>query len=102
MAFEIEKYAEQLRELCEQYEVIRLDLFGSATRADFDAERSDLDFLVTFAEPPRMRYSDRYFGLLERLGEIFNRKIDLVEESAITNPYFKKVVDRERKHVFAR
>ena len=102
MAFEIEKYAEQLRELCEQYEVNRLDMFGSAVRADFNDERSDLDFLVTFNEPPKMRYSDRYFGLLARLGEVFNREIDLVEENAITNPYFRKVVNRERKLVFAR
>lgn len=102
MQFEIGKYAEQIKECCEQFEVVRLDLFGSGTRDDFNEERSDLDFLVTFAEPPRMGASDRYFGMLRRLGEVFNRKVDLVEEKAITNPYFRKVVNRERKLVFAR
>ncbi len=102
MRFEIEKYAERIRESCEQFEVERLDLFGSGARADFDEERSDLDFLVTFDEQTRIGYFDRYFGFLERLQEIFKRKIDLVEEKAIQNPYFKKVVDRERKIVFAR
>ena len=102
MAFEIGRYAEQLKQCCDQFEVVRLDLFGSGARDDFNEERSDLDFLVTFDEPPKMGYAARYFGLLDRLGQIFNRKIDLVEEQAITNPYFRRVVNRERKHVFAR
>lgn len=102
MAFDVTRYADQLRQCCEQFEVVRLDLFGSGVRDDFNEASSDLDFLVTFDEPPNMGYADRYFGLLERLGQIFNRKIDLVEEQAITNPYFKRVVNRERKHVFAR
>ncbi|MGE0883624.1 MAG: nucleotidyltransferase family protein [Blastocatellales bacterium] len=102
MAFDLDKYSEQIKESCEQFEVLRLDLFGSATRDDFNEERSDLDFLVTFDEPTRIGYFDRYFGLMEKLSEVFNRKVDLVEEKAITNPYFRKVVNRERKRVFAR
>lgn len=102
MAFEIGKYLEQLREYCERYGVVRLDLFGSAARDDFNEERSDLDFLVTFEEPPKMDYADRYFGLLEDLQKLFNRKVDLIEEKAIRNPYFRRVVNRERKDVLAR
>ena len=102
MAFEIGRYTEQLKQCCEQFEVVRLDLFGSGVRDDFNEERSDLDFLVTFDEPTKIGYFDRYFGLMGKLGEVFNRKVDLVEEKAITNPYFRKVVNRERKLVFAR
>lgn len=102
MAFDISQYVEQVVACCEQHEVLRLDLFGSGVRADFDPQRSDLDFLVTFTEQTAIGYFDRYFGLLERLGELFSRKVDLVEEKAITNPYFRKVVNRERKLVFAR
>lgn len=32
--------------LCEQYGVNHLELFGSATGADFNPQSSDLDFLV--------------------------------------------------------
>jgi predicted nucleotidyltransferase len=97
MPFDIGKYLGQLREFCEQYGVVRLDLFGSAVRDDFNEEHSDPDFLVTFDEPPKMGYADRYFGLLEDLQKLFNRKVDLVEEKAIKNPYFRRVVNRERK-----
>jgi predicted nucleotidyltransferase len=30
-----------------------------------------------------MGYADRYFGLLEELQKLFNRKVDLVEEKAM-------------------
>jgi Nucleotidyltransferase domain len=39
---------EQGAELCRRHSVLRLSLFGSAVRQDFDAARSDLDFLVDF------------------------------------------------------
>ena len=47
----IEQKREQLAELCRQHRVLRLTLFGSALREDFDPERSDLDFLVEFERP---------------------------------------------------
>jgi predicted nucleotidyltransferase len=40
---------EPLRELCRTYAVERLEVFGSAADSSFDPQRSDLDFLVTFA-----------------------------------------------------
>ena len=48
MIAEISSHREELRELCRRFHVRRLDLFGSAAGDDFDAERSDLDFLVEF------------------------------------------------------
>jgi uncharacterized protein len=46
MIAEISSHREELRESCRRFHVRRFDLFGSATGDDFDAERSDLDFLV--------------------------------------------------------
>jgi len=42
----------ELKRLCQRLGVQQLDLFGSAARADFDADRSDIDFLVTLAPMP--------------------------------------------------
>ncbi len=44
----IEYKRRELKALCEQHGVERLALFGSALRDDFDPEKSDLDFSVTF------------------------------------------------------
>jgi hypothetical protein len=48
MIADISSHREELRELCRQFHVRRLDVFGSATGDDFDPARGDLDFLVEF------------------------------------------------------
>jgi predicted nucleotidyltransferase len=42
-----------------------------------------------------------YFGLLEELQAIFDRPIDLVMPSAITNPYFRQNIQPSRTLVYA-
>ncbi len=76
--------------LCERHRVRRLAVFGSAVRADFDPESSDLDFIVEFAplEPPEHR--DAYFGLVEDLGRLFSRSVDLIELEAVRSPVVKR------------
>ncbi len=69
--------------LCLEYKVQSLSLFGSATRDDFDPERSDLDFLVEFQPQERRGFNDVYFKLLEELEALFEREIDLVERRAV-------------------
>ncbi|MFQ5614711.1 MAG: nucleotidyltransferase family protein [Anaerolineae bacterium] len=51
-------------------------------------QRSDLDFLVEFADFYALGAFDRYFGLKEDLEQLFQRPVDLVEVKAIRNPYF--------------
>ncbi|MCO5297006.1 MAG: nucleotidyltransferase domain-containing protein [Fimbriimonadaceae bacterium] len=80
-----------LEALCEKYAVRRLKIFGSAARADFDAERSDLDFLVEFGPPPvGMRLGVQFFGLHDELEGLFDRPVDLLEESAIENSRLRR------------
>jgi hypothetical protein len=90
-----------LEELCRRYQVRRLYLFGSALRADFDFDRSDLDFLVEFDEPPDGRAARQYFGLLGELRVLFGRPVDLVDADAIRNPWFRKSLEATRRELFA-
>ena len=92
---------EQVAELCRRHSVLRLSLFGSAVRQDFDTERSDLDFLVDFEPLPPARHADAYFGLLEALGQLLGRPVDLVVGSAIKNPYFRQSVEQTRALLYA-
>lgn len=73
--------------LCRQYGVRELALFGSATGEKFDPETSDIDFLITFEPMPPTEHMRRYFGLLEDLETLFQRKVDLVEQASIENPF---------------
>ena len=96
MSLNIRQYSDQLSNLCREYGVKRLELFGSGARPDFKSTDSDLDFLVDFAENHRLGPFDRYFGLKEALERLFQRPVDLVEMKAIKNPYFRQAVDKKK------
>jgi predicted nucleotidyltransferase len=87
--------------LCEQFGVTRLDVFGSATGGDFDAARSEVDFLVELDPPAGMARFDAYFGLKEALEALLGRSVDLVDPSALANPYIAEAVERTRESLYA-
>ncbi len=89
----IEGHRAELAELCRRHHVLRLALFGSATRDDFDPQRSDLDFLVDFESLPPGEHADSYFGLLEGLESLLGRPVDLVESSTLRNPYRRQEIE---------
>jgi predicted nucleotidyltransferase len=98
---EIARHREALERLCRQFHVRRLELFGSAATGSFRPGESDVDFLVEFEPLPPGEHANTYFGLLFGLEDLFGRHIDLVEPSAITNPYFREAVDETKVLVFA-
>ena len=89
----------QLIELCKTFSVERLDLVGSAVREDFDAERSDIDVLIQFAGKEKLFH--RYFDLKFKLEELFVKKVDMLQEGAIDNPYVKASLEKDRVSVYA-
>jgi len=91
----------ELERICRRHRVRRIEVFGSATRDDFDPEQSDLDFLVTFETLTPGQHADAYFGLLEDLEALFARPVDLVVASAIKNPYFREAVESSKTLVYA-
>jgi predicted nucleotidyltransferase len=97
----IDEHRTQLASLCVKYQVVRLDVIGSAIRDDFRDDQSDIDFVVQFDDLTPANAADRYFGLLVDLEDLFGRKIDLISYTAIRNPYFKQVVDQTRVSLYA-
>jgi hypothetical protein len=91
----------EIEELCREFGVRRLELFGSAARGDFDVRRSDVDFLVEFGEGSHGSVADRYFGLLHGLEDLFARRVDLVMTKAVANPYFFEAIRADRTVLYA-
>ncbi len=91
----------EVSSLCRRHHVRRLELFGSAARADFDPARSDLDFLVAFAPDHPLGGLEAYFGLKEALEALFKRPVDLIAEDAVKNPYLRQSIDANRETVYA-
>jgi predicted nucleotidyltransferase len=92
----------QLVELCKRYSVVRMYLFGSAARdTDFDPERSDFDFLVSFSEElDVLDRGENFFDLMYALDELFGRQVDLVTEKSLKNPYFIASIDEDKKLIY--
>lgn len=97
----IEQHRAELEDLCRRFRVQTLELFGSAADGTWDAEHSDLDFLVEFLPLEAGQLAPDYFGLLHALEDLFHRKIDLVMSRAIRNPYFLRGVNQSRRVIYA-
>ena len=85
----------ELETLCKKNKVKSLFVFGSVTREDFN-ENSDIDLVVDFEENDPFKYADLYFNLKKKLENLFKRKIDLIEERAIKNRFFKQELDNTK------
>jgi predicted nucleotidyltransferase len=91
----------ELAQLCRNFHVQRLELFGSALSSAFDPAQSDLDFLVEFGPLPAGAYADAFLGFKEALEHLFGRAVDLVVPSAIRNPYFRQSVEQRKSLLYA-
>jgi len=80
--------------LAARYGVTRFTLFGSTAR---DAARgdSDIDILVAFDGPAT---SERYFGVLFHLEDLFGVPVDLVTDKAL-RPELRPFIENEAVHV---
>ena len=96
----IEHHRQQIAALCRKYGIRKLDLFGSAVRGDFEAKRSDIDFLFEF-DSDSTKLADRFFGFWEDLERLLGQKVDLVSGLDVHNPYFLQVANQQRVTLYA-
>ena len=89
----IESNIKKIEALCREHKVVRLFVFGSVLTDRFN-EESDIDFVVDFDRAKITDYFDNYRNLKYALEDLFKRKVDLLEEQTIRNPYLKKSVDQ--------
>ena len=99
----------EIAELCREYGVERLDVFGSAARDDFDPSRSDVDLLVKFMGDTARRTSGGAFiyshgaaceALEKALEQLLGRNVDLIPEGGIRNPYILRTVEEDRIRIY--
>ena len=90
-----------LHVICVKYHVEKLYAFGSVCRDDFE-ESSDVDLLVHFgAELALDDYLDNYLLLKQELEGLFHRKVDLINEKYVKNPYVINGIEKTRTAIYA-
>lgn len=92
---DIEQIKLTVKNLCPQYGVKSMDLFGSVARGD-NRITSDMDFLVEFDDSEPKDYSKRFFGLLHSLEDIFSCNVDLLTTKSIRKETLRKRIEQDR------
>jgi uncharacterized protein len=96
----IENRMKELRILCQKYDIKTMYLFGSAGSENF-TDISDIDFLITFKEISIEKYTDNFFALYKELTSLFDRKIDLLTDRSLSNPYFIESIEETKVLLYA-
>lgn len=77
-------------------------LFGSITTPQFEPEKSDVDIIIELSEMPPLEKGETLIRLWEALEEAFGRKVDLITDKPIKNPYFKKAIEETKVLIYDR
>jgi predicted nucleotidyltransferase len=88
----------QIEAFCRKWKIREFALFGSVLRDDFRPD-SDVDVLVEF-EPSSRHTLFEFFDMQEELKRMFGRPVDLVQKSAVTNPFVRHHIRHNRQVVF--
>jgi predicted nucleotidyltransferase len=96
----VEAHRDELADLCREWGVRRLEVFGSAAGDSF-GDSSDVDLLVVFDWTRPGSPLKRYFGFEDSVADLLGRDADLVDPDVIRNRWFKVSVDQTRKLLYA-
>lgn len=95
----IETNMNKIIALCKKYKVARLWVFGSILTSRFNDD-SDVDFSVEFQNNMIDDIFVVFFDFIEEMQSILGRKVDMVDETAIKNPYFRKELDATKTLIY--
>lgn len=90
---EIVKNLKDFLLLCQNHNVRYLYAFGSSTSDTFDSSNSDIDLLVEIDAMDALDRGEKLISLWDTFERFFHRKVDLLTESSIKNPYLRKSID---------
>ena len=93
-------YTPALQELSRRFSVQQLYLFGSAVTDRFDANRSDVDVLVTLLPAPPLAQGETLGGLWAELETILQRRVDLLTPDSLQNPFLKAEIERTKELIY--
>ncbi len=97
----IELNLQRIFDLCRTHKDKTLSVFGSILTDRFNDD-SDVDLLVDFEaiDHNQFDYVSNYFSLRDALEQLFNRKVDLIEEKGLRNKYFIANVNRTKQLIY--
>ena len=90
---EILKRLNDFNTLCQDHQVKYLYAFGSSVTDRFDYDKSDIDLLVEIDNIDPIERGEKLISLWDTFEHFFHRKVDLLTDSSIHNPFLRKSID---------
>ena len=86
--------------LCRNHHVKQIYAFGSSVSDKFDPEKSDIDLLVEIDEPDPIEKGEKILSLWDKLEAFFKRKVDLLTNPNIRNPYLRQSIENSKVLIY--
>ena len=97
---EISSKMQRFRELCSSHQVRYIYAFGSSVTDRFDEEKSDIDLLVEVDAEDPVERGEKLMSLWDGLEALFLRKVDLLTDSSVKNPYLRKSIEATKVLIY--
>lgn len=90
----------QLNEICKNFGVKRLYIFGSVSTDKFDDLTSDIDLIAEFDQMDPIEKGEKLMGLWDHFEELFGRKVDLLSRTKVRNPFLQTGIDTTKQLIY--
>jgi hypothetical protein len=97
---EILKKQKDFTILCRNHNVKYLYAFGSSVSEKFDVNKSDIDLLVEIDSKDPIDRGEKLLSLWDLFEVFFMRKVDLLTDSSIRNPFLRKSIDSTKVLIY--
>jgi uncharacterized protein len=97
---EILKKQKDFTLLCKSHKVKYLYAFGSSVTESFDVNKSDIDLLVEIDSEDPIDRGEKLLSLWDLFEVFFMRKVDLLTDSSIRNPFLRKSIDSTKVLIY--
>jgi hypothetical protein len=98
----IENKIDHITVLCRKYKVEKLYAFGSVVSNHFNPETSDIDLIAELETMPPIEKGENLMNLWTELEELFTRRIDLLTDQPIRNPFLRKNIEQTKQLIYDR
>ena len=97
----LKQYKDELHVTLQKNAVVKkLYLFGSALTPRFDEKNSDIDVFIETADLLPEEKGELLIVLWDNLENLFNRKVDLLTENSLRNPYLTREIEQTKKLIY--
>ena len=90
---------EKIEAFCRKWKIAEFALFGSVLSEEFGPD-SDVDVLITLQQDAPWSLFE-WVDMIDELKEIFGRDVDLVEKTAIRNPFRRHHILKSHRVIYA-